>query len=419
AQHPADATPPTTHHICPWKQEKRTLLSTSPLTTPWGSLEPTTDAKRNKLLANTPESETNFHENVIAPAVQRALGELAFAFHSGAVTKWFHPRHLLDDHMQRRDKDWVECELHNGKCGQMTQGEPPCILSPSTPNLFSSTCALNTLVKNPSPESTVIGIPKRTTEQGSVVYEEYRIPPEAAFVQGLLPLKTSHRNQLQGTGKHPIPPLPKQKKFNLILADPPWPNKSVRRNKDYDTDFQMSDLISSLGAVLRDYSYPPNASREVDADSMNAHNAGGMHDETIAAIWVTNSYKARVAAHEMFTSAGFKLVEEWVWVKVTADGRPVYPLDGIVKKPYEILMVGRRSSRNKVDVTRRVIVAVPDVHSRKPNLRELFEKVFFAGGGCGYSALEMFARNLTAGWWACGDQAIKFNMEDWWVESED
>ena len=104
-------------------------------------------------------------------------------------------------------------------------------------------------------------------------------------------------------------------------------------------------------------------------------------------------------------------------------------MDGIWRKPYEILVIGRKPA-NMADapvdgITRRVIAAVPDVHSRKPNLRELFERLFFAspspspsGGSTGmpYSALEVFARNLTAGWWACGDEVLRFNANDWWIQ---
>jgi N6-adenosine-specific RNA methylase IME4 len=68
--------------------------------------------------------------------------------------------------------------------------------------------------------------------------------------------------------------------------------------------------------------------------------------------------------------------------------------------------------------TRRVIAAVPDLHSRKPNLKSIFEKVFFSNESSqqSYTALEVFARNLTAGWWACGNEVLKFNARECWVD---
>ncbi|TPR08481.1 Septin family protein [Aspergillus niger] len=140
-----------------------------------------------------------------------------------------------------------------------------------------------------------------------------------------------------------------------------------------------------------------------------------------SAIWITNSAKARKTAYEAIRGAGLEVCEEWVWLKTTMDGRPITEVGGLWRKPYEVLVIGRqvRESSEDGDVVRRVIAAVPDVHSRKPNLKELFERMFFSSleGGCvPYNALEVFARNLTAGWWACGDDVLKFNSEEWWVD---
>lgn len=68
--------------------------------------------------------------------------------------------------------------------------------------------------------------------------------------------------------------------------------------------------------------------------------------------------------------------------------------------------------------TRRVIAAVPDLHSRKPNLKSILENVFFTETGQlqSYSALEVFARNLTAGWWAAGNEVLRFNERECWVD---
>lgn len=76
-------------------------------------------------------------------------------------------------------------------------------------------------------------------------------------------------------------------------------------------------------------------------------------------------------------------------------------------------------------VKRRVIAAVPDLHSRKPCLKDLFERVFCSAQApetslvCeSYTALEVFARNLTAGWWACGNEVLKFNDRKCWQEPQ-
>ena len=65
------------------------------------------------------------------------------------------------------------------------------------------------------------------------------------------------------------------------------------------------------------------------------------------------------------------------------------------------------------------IVAVPDVHSRKPNLRGVFEDAGLVPQGGGYEAMEVFARNLTAGWWGWGDEVLLFQRRECWVDEEE
>ena len=127
---------------------------------------------------------------------------------------------------------------------------------------------------------------------------------------------------------------------------------------------------------------------------------------------------------------GLELVAEWTWLKVTDRGEPVFDLDGFYRKPWERLLIARRRgesrSRNGSDgaaiesgtiqhpIKPRIIVAVPDVHSRKPNLRPLFGDLLQPG----FSALEVFARNLTAGWWSWGDEVLRFQESRHWTSEE-
>lgn len=41
-------------------------------------------------------------------------------------------------------------------------------------------------------------------------------------------------------------------------------------------------------------------------------------------------------------SAGFRVWEEWVWIKPTTDGQPISTLDGLWRRPHEILIIGRK-----------------------------------------------------------------------------
>ena len=108
---------------------------------------------------------------------------------------------------------------------------------------------------------------------------------------------------------------------------------------------------------------------------------------------------------------GLEVAAEWVWVKVTTQGEAMFDVDGWYRKPWEKLLIARRKRRGAERVVAdKVIVAVPDLHSRKPNLRKVFAEVF----GKEYVGLELFARNLTQGWWSWGDEVLKFQEEQWW-----
>lgn len=132
--------------------------------------------------------------------------------------------------------------------------------------------------------------------------------------------------------------------------------------------------------------------------------------------WITNKPAVRKAALAAFDQWGVKLTEEWTWLKVTTKGEPVTELGGIWRKPYEVLLLGRKGVEGKNleagEVKKRLIAAVPDLHSRKPNLKELIEPL--TPEPANYRALEIFARNLTAGWFAWGAECLKYNWDGYW-----
>ncbi|KAL4800013.1 hypothetical protein BDV19DRAFT_384853 [Aspergillus venezuelensis] len=348
--------------------------------------------------------------------------------------------------------------------------QPPLILAPGR-NIFEDEGEItNTVVKNTSRETATVDARrffsvKAARERGlsldsdvdvdvdaaagadsdalGVAYAQaqdqvFYIPPLAKFILTTLPLCPSALLQENGNPT-PIPHLSPDQKFNLILLDPPWSNKSVTRSGHYKTQaYSGTELLTGyMFSVLAVHVYQPGF-HSLRNDSGNGNQDWVQSGLSIAAIWTTNSVKSREAAYTALATAGFVVIEQWIWVKVTSDGRPLTPIDGLWRKPYEVLIIGQRQGQGefRADGTakRRVIAAVPDVHSRKPNLKEVFERVFFtrqaqtaddavnigtAGDMVQYSALEVFARNLTAGWWAVGDEALKFNAQEWWVDDDD
>ncbi|OJJ75487.1 hypothetical protein ASPBRDRAFT_191715 [Aspergillus brasiliensis CBS 101740] len=421
----------------------RVLLSSTPLREPYPSLtEPKTEAARARVLERIPLSERRYHSEIIEPLVAEKIRELNEALENNL--EWCLPRVVIDgdgdgDAQDGADDPTQGEQIQPGKgkrkrqrssttcyttCSCPTQetssiqsntlfthDQPPLILAPGE-NAFESISELsNTVVRNTSLEPATVQIRCQATTDDltsasnyerrriSHHYHSFHVPPSSHFLRCTIPIseptqETTTTTTTTTTSHQPlIPGLPREQKFDLILLDPPWTNRSVRRSGHYQTQFYRGwDLLTQR---IRNILQGP-----------------------VAAIWITNSAKARKTAYGAIQGAGLDVCEEWIWLKITTDGRPITELGGLWRKPYEILVIGRKVQsqvHGTGDIVRRVIAAVPDVHSRKPNLKALFERMFFSSG-VPYSALEVFARNLTAGWWACGDDVLKFNSEEWWVD---
>jgi N6-adenosine-specific RNA methylase IME4 len=78
------------------------------------------------------------------------------------------------------------------------------------------------------------------------------------------------------------------------------------------------------------------------------------------------------------------------------------------------LIARKQGSGVKLGIDRKVIIGVPDLHSRKPNLRTVFDGVL----PIGYLGLEVFARTLTAGWWSWGNEVLMFQQKHHWIDEE-
>ncbi|XP_017261904.1 N(6)-adenine-specific methyltransferase METTL4 isoform X2 [Kryptolebias marmoratus] len=203
--------------------------------------------------------------------------------------------------------------------------------------------------------------------------EEYVIPPNTAFL-------LSDFTRIQ-------PLVQCGRKFDLIVIDPPWENKSVKRSRRYSflPSTQLKRLpvpqLSSSGCLL--------------------------------VTWVTNRPShLRFVRDELYPHWGVQVVAEWFWLKVTTSGQFVFPLDSQHKKPYEVLILGRcptntstRSSERPEIEDKRLIVSVPSaLHSQKPSLSEVLKPYVGAEAKC----LELFARSLQPGWTSWGNEVLKF-----------
>lgn len=192
-------------------------------------------------------------------------------------------------------------------------------------------------------------------------------------------------------------------RFPLIVLDPPWPNKSVSRSSSYITSPTLVDLVDTLQGL-----------------GLEEHIA----DQGFVACWVTNKATIRdavIGEGGLFEAWGVELVEEWIWCKVTTKGEPVTDVNGIWRRPYEVCLIGKRNGNvdKQTKAKRGVIFGVPDLHSRKPCLKELAGKLLLHnkdGKESDCAALELFARYAVAGWMSWGLEATKYNHEEWWIE---
>ena len=433
----------TLPHACSQSlsSRRRRILSTPPITCPFPSLEP-----------KTPKARANFNARLGTPSIQDLLLRKHVEFALKEIREnydgdWCSERVIEKNvshetakkdppstrktkrakrrdasHTAENDNDNAVPGLENAElCHSPTQDKNPEleILDPS--DLF---------LTNPHSITKSLFIKPSDDENPNKVH----IPPHSTILSGSLSTTLHHFLSSSPT-----------KGFSLINLDPPWPNRSARRSSTYNlarNSESVYDLLSGLPLGEK------------------------LSKEGWVAVWVTNreGFREMVLGSEddgedgggggggLFEQWSVELVEEWVWIKTTVKGEPICALEGGWRKPWEVLLVGRRkpfspTSSNcsrangerygRGEVKRRIIAGVPDLHSRKPNLRGLFERLLLKDddacrkgsrdegrkreiekGGKRYEALEIFARNLTAGWWNWGDEVVKFQAEECWVDQE-
>ncbi|KIW34346.1 uncharacterized protein PV07_01127 [Cladophialophora immunda] len=348
------------------------LRSSPALASPYPSTEPK-GWKREAMLNKTAADERLYHESV-QREIRAALSESRTYLHrlGGA---WYRPRHALTSHpdsaqspARTRNSEWSASPA-------LSHAAAPVVLSTTekSDQFHSLEDLQGTIVYNIRPGAAIIQV-------GDI--GDFVVPSGSAFLWASLesgfPAFLSARRELS----------PENRTFDIILMDPPWPNRSVRNSNAYRTsEAQVQDPFLRTVRIVGDFLAP----------------------QGLLAIWVTNKSSIRARVLQTFQALDLHLHEEWVWIKITAQGVPVSQIDGVWRRPYEILLLLRKGQPPQ-GPARKVIAAVPDLHSRKPCLKILLEEQLPSK----YSALELFARNLIAGWWSWGDEVLKFQHESQW-----
>lgn len=239
----------------------------------------------------------------------------------------------------------------------------------------------------------------KQTAQETQLGQEYRftIPPRSTLFLG----DSAHSNAFRASLRRVTDEYTLPRHFNLVLLDPPWPNRSAKRKGAYEQVGGMPYLKKMLLSM--------------DLDTYLEHNA-------LVGVWITNKRALRehvLGPGGLFETWNVGLIEEWVWIKTTSNGEPMFDIDTAMRKPYEILLLGRAAPNSWTTTThaptikRRVIAAVPDIHSRKPCLKELLES--YLPDRSDYSALEVFSRYLVSGWTSWGNEVLKYNWDYYWA----
>ncbi|XP_056865244.1 methyltransferase-like protein 2 isoform X2 [Raphanus sativus] len=185
-------------------------------------------------------------------------------------------------------------------------------------------------------------------------------------------------------------PAKHEEGFNLIVIDPPWENASAHQKSKYPTlpnRYFLSLPIKQL-----------------------------THDEgALVALWVTNREKLlNFVEKELFPAWGVKYVATMYWLKVKPDGTMICDLDLVHHKPYEYLLLGYRFNevkpKHRLDFElldkNKVIISIPGDFSRKPPIGEILMK--HVPGSQPARCLELFAREMAAGWTSWGNEPLHF-----------
>ncbi|PSN72731.1 MT-A70-domain-containing protein [Corynespora cassiicola Philippines] len=254
---------------------------------------------------------------------------------------------------------------------------------------------------NPEEHAVDLSVFGNASDSGHKVPKySFRIPPQASFFL----YDANHPNAFRTRFRQVTDDYNLPRHFDLVVMDPPWPNRSAKRKGAYEDKGGMPHIKRML---LR-----------MNIDSYFEQNA-------LVGIWITNKEALRhhvLGPGGLFEKWNIQLIEEWIWVKTTTKGDPMFEIENPLRKPYEVFLLGRAAPNTWTRmgpapfIKKRVIAAVPDVHSRKPCLKELLEP--YMPDVYDYTALEVFSRYLVTGWTSWGNEVIKFNWDKYWTPDD-
>ncbi|CAK1584331.1 unnamed protein product [Parnassius mnemosyne] len=177
------------------------------------------------------------------------------------------------------------------------------------------------------------------------------------------------------------------KKFDIVIADPPWWNKYIRRLKAANSKLSYSMMYNEEIALI-------------PVKNLLA-------DNCLVAVWCTNSPSNVTAVKDLiFPNWGVEYVTTWYWLKVTTGFKPVCEFgSGSKKQPYERIIFGKVGEVGHIP-KEHLIISVPSaLHSHKPPLLDVLQPYVIAEDP---QALELFARYLLPNTTSVGYEPLKW-----------
>ncbi|XP_077293971.1 methyltransferase like 4 [Arctopsyche grandis] len=178
--------------------------------------------------------------------------------------------------------------------------------------------------------------------------------------------------------------------FDLVVLDPPWWNKYIRRKnaKNPDSSYKMlyNEEITNL-----------------PVDKM-------LSSGSVVAVWCTNCKSHEVSImNSMFPLWGVTYIATWFWIKITNNGDPVCPFTKTNgKQPYERVIIGIKDPdpQRSLPPDCMIFASVPSaLHSHKPPLNDLLAPYIINENP---KCLELFARYLLPDTLSLGLDALRW-----------
>lgn len=179
-------------------------------------------------------------------------------------------------------------------------------------------------------------------------------------------------------------------KYDLIVLDPPWWNKFIRRVKSGDESIGYSMLYNK--------------------DIENIPISKLTKITSLVIIWCTNSSShINAVKKEFLPKWGLKLISTWYWIKITKYGQSICEFRIPPRKqPFEQIFLACHEDADPTifDELReeRILLSVPSaIHSNKPPLTDLLKNVLPKNP----ESLEIFARYLLPNFTSIGLESLK------------